>query len=167
MCGKEIVGSAVDGNALDGVVLADAIDHVLTLSGFAKDGVLAIKVRSGTMGDEELGAVRVWARIGHGEDTRLVVATVGLALTLELVAGATSASSSGAASLNHEVGDHPMKSETIIEPAGGEMQKGSNRDGCVVGEGGDFDIAFAGVNGDLNVVHEGGESRESRPESPD
>ena len=100
---EEVVGRTVDGDALDGVVLADGVDHVLAFGGLAKDGVFAVEVRSGSVGDEELGPIGIGTRVGHGENTGLVVATVGLALALELVAGATSASAVWATTLDHEV----------------------------------------------------------------
>ena len=144
----------MDGDVLDGVVFADGIDDVLSFGGFAKDGVLAVEMRSGAVGDEELRTVRVRACICHGEDAGLVVATVGLALTLELVAWATRSSAVRAAALDHEVGDHAVKGQAVVKPAGGEVKKRGNGDGRVIGESGDVDIALAGVDGDFNVVHE-------------
>ena len=167
MGGEEIVGGTVDGDVLDGVVLADGIDDVLSFGGLAKDGVLAVEVGSGAVGDEELGAVGVGSRVGHGKDARLVVATVGLALALELVAWAAGARALGASALDHEVGDDAVEFQAIVKSAGGEMKKRGHRDRGVIGESGDIDVAFAGVEGDFNVVHEEGDHSEFKGESPD
>ena len=75
----------MNGDVLDGVVLADLIHHILSFGGLAKDGVLAIEVRGGTVSDKELRAVGIRASIRHRKNAGLVVATVGLAFAFELV----------------------------------------------------------------------------------
>lgn len=167
MGGKKIVGRSVDGDVLDGVVLTNGVDHVLAFGGLSKNGVLAIEVRSRSVSDEKLGTVGVGACVGHGEDAGLVVATVGFAFALELVAWATGAGALWTTALNHEVRDHSVKLEAIVKPAGGEVKERGYGDGGVIGEGGDVDIALVGVDGDFNVVHEEGDHSEFGRESPD
>ncbi len=47
----------------------DALDNIHALNNLAKDNVLAIEPGGLHGGQEELGAVGVGARVGHGEDT--------------------------------------------------------------------------------------------------
>ena len=74
----------------------------------AEDGVLAVEPgRRVDRDDEELGAVRVRAGVGHRE--RAAVDLVVVELVLERVAGAAGARSLRAAALDHEVGDHAVE----------------------------------------------------------
>ena len=146
----------MDGDVLDGIVLTNAIDDILSLGCLAVDSVHTIKVRSWAMSDEELGAVGIGSGISHGENTRLVVATVRLAFAFELVTRAAGASSSWATTLDHEVRNDAMKGQAVIVSSRGQVEERCDCDGGVIREGGDIDIAFVGVDGDFNVVHEAG-----------
>ena len=52
-------------NRIDPVTLLNAVNHILPFSDPAEHSMLAVQMRLGGMGDEELGAVRVRARVGH------------------------------------------------------------------------------------------------------
>ena len=65
MCGEKLVSRSVDDDGVDGVIGDDGVDDVLTFGGFTKDGVLAVEVRSGAMGDEKLRSIGVLSRVGH------------------------------------------------------------------------------------------------------
>ena len=67
---------AFDCNGIDLVACGYAVDDVLVLlaDDLAEDGVLVVKPRGRDVGDEELAAVRVGARVGHREDARPPVA---------------------------------------------------------------------------------------------
>ncbi len=80
------------------------------------------------------------------------MAAVGLALILKLITGITSASAERATALNHEIGDHAVKGETIIVSSGGEVQEGGDGDGGVFREKGELDVAFVGVDGDVHIL---------------
>ena len=68
-------------------------------------------------------------------------------LVLELVAGAAGAVPARAAALDHEVGDHAVEDEPVVEAVAGELRE--VRDGLrrVVGEELDLDRALAGGHG--------------------
>lgn len=51
---EEIIGRAVDGDAVDQVASFDGVDDILTFSGFTEDGVFPVKVWCRAVGDEEL-----------------------------------------------------------------------------------------------------------------
>ena len=162
MSGKDVVSRAVNGDVCDRVSALDLVDDVLAFRSLAEDGVLAVKVRSGQVCDEELRAVGVGACISHGEDAGLVVATVGLALTLKLVAWSTGAGACGAAALDHEVRNHTMESESVVISAGGKVQEGGNSNRSIIREGCDIDVAFTRVDSDFNIVHEAERIRKLR-----
>lgn len=90
-------------------------DDVVALSHLAKDDVLAVKPLGLGGADEELGAVRVGARIGHGEGARakVLASTTGETLIRELVTvdglapGAVAAGE--IAALAHEAWDYAME----------------------------------------------------------
>lgn len=150
VCFEEIVGGVVDGDGLDGVSALDGIDDVLAAGDFTEDGVFAVEVGSGEVGDEELGAVGVRSGVGHGEDAGFVVLAVGFAFALELVAGVTGAGAEGAAALDHEIGDDAVEGEAVVVSAAGEAEEGGAGDGGVLGEHGDVDISFGGFEGDVH-----------------
>ena len=89
--------------ALPGVALGDRVDDVHALDDAPEHGVLAVEVRRGLVGDEELRAVRAGAGVGHGEHARAVVAQARVELVGEPVAGAAAAGARGVAGLRHEV----------------------------------------------------------------
>ena len=67
------------------------------------------------MCDKKLAAVRVLARVGHREDARAVVLEVGVKLVGQPVAGVACAVAQRAATLDHEILDHPVEVEAVIE----------------------------------------------------
>ncbi len=54
MSGEKFAGISVDGDGFDGVVLHDGVDDILALADFPEDGVFAVKVRGGKVGDKKL-----------------------------------------------------------------------------------------------------------------
>ena len=150
---EERVGGVVDGDRFDLVAAFDGVDDVLPTGDFTEDGVLAVEVRGGAMGDEELGAVGVRSGVGHREHAGLVVPAVGFAFALELVARVTGAGAEGAAALDHEIRDDAVEAEAVVEAAAGEAEEGGAGDRGVLGEHGDVDVSFRSFEGD---VHEAG-----------
>src|SRR5438128_3153517 len=66
-------------------------DQLEPLHHLAEDGVPVVEVRRRHFGDEELRAVGVRARVGHGQKARLVEAAAALELVLETIAGISGA----------------------------------------------------------------------------
>src|SRR5438034_1768733 len=60
-------------NRFDFVVLRNLVDHVLSLGDLSENGVDSVKVRLGSMTDEELAAAGVLPGVGHGQRPRDVL----------------------------------------------------------------------------------------------
>ena len=153
LCSKKGIGAVMDLNGLDLVALSDRIDDILTFSHFAKHRVLAIEVRSRPVGDEKLGTVGIRPGICHGENTCFVVFEVWLALTLELVARATHTCSGGVTTLNHEIGDHTVEYDAIVEAIRGEAEETSAAHLCISRKHADFKGSLAGIDGNVDVFN--------------
>src|SRR5580700_3616199 len=123
--------------------------HQFVVVALSEDIVVAVEVRRGNLGDEELGAVGVGAAIGHGEATGNVEGEVAL-FVAEGVAGTSGAVAEGIATLDHEVRNHAMKDSTVVKGtvvhggavggilpvilAGGAADEVVNRDGRLIGK---------------------------------
>src|SRR5437660_4490294 len=98
----------------------DRIDGIHALGHPAEHGVLAVEPRRGLgRDDEELRAVRIRARVRHCQGTTLDLVLV--ELVLEGVPGAAGARALRAAALDHEVRDHAVEDEPVVEPVGREL----------------------------------------------
>src|SRR3954454_2693316 len=98
----------------------DLVDDVHAVGHAAEDGVLSVEPRSGVGGDdEELRAVGVRARVGHGE--RDAHDLVLVELVLELLARPAGAGPGRIPALNHEVLDDPVEDDAVVEAVGGEL----------------------------------------------
>ena len=69
-----------------------------------------------TCANEKLAAISVGSRVGHGELTRAVVAAMGEAFVLKLIPRPSTTRSLGAATLDHEAGNHPVEDDAVVEP---------------------------------------------------
>ena len=119
---KEVVGGIEDFHFLDFVAAADGVDDVLTFGDFTEDGVFAVEVWCGEVGDEELAAVGAGAGVGHGEDAGLVVFEGGDECVAKFVARAARSGlllpSSGA----HETGRSSAGSARMVYNKGEKME---------------------------------------------
>lgn len=142
----------------DSVALADTVDHLLVLGGkdLAEDGVLAVEPIRGHVGNEELGAVGALPRpgaagIGHSQQARLGELQVRAALVVKLVAGAAAARSLGIAALNHEIRNHAVEGESIVEPLGCQVQEAGRRHRRLGGEHRQVDVPLVCLHRDFLV----------------
>jgi len=98
----------------------DLLHDIHALDNLAEHDVTTIQPWGGNSGDEELGAIGVWASIGHGQVARSSVLQFEI-LICELLAVdglATSAISVGEIStLDHEVLDNTVKPGTLVAEA--------------------------------------------------
>ena len=150
---EEIVGGIQDFDFFDLIALGDGIDHVLAFGHKAEDRVFSVKVRGRHVGDEKLAAIGAGACIGHGENTGAVVLESALHFIFEAVSGTAAACSGGIAALDHELLDHAVKSNVVVEATFGEVQEIRNRQGCLGGLQGCFDVAFVGGENNTDVLH--------------
>ena len=105
-----------------GVELRDRVDDVHPGRDPPEDGVLAVEPGAGVGGDdEELRAVRVRAGVRHREHAALDLVLV--LLVLELVAGAAGAGAGRVAALDHEVRDHAVEDDAVVEAVAGELRE--------------------------------------------
>ena len=145
-----------NGNNL--VTLAHSVHHILVGSGehLSENGVLAVEPLGGHMGDEELGTIGTLPRPGaagvsHSQQAGLGELQVGATLVIKLVAGATAAGALRVATLNHEICNHTVESQTIIEALAGQVQEAGGGHGSLGSEHREVDIALAGLHRDLLI----------------
>jgi hypothetical protein len=74
------------------------------------------------VGDEELTSASVLASMSHGQGSSSVLVGIQMSLALDLVAGAASTDPGivrllrkRIAALDHEIGDYPVESGTVVE----------------------------------------------------
>src|SRR5436190_80683 len=146
-------------NRFDFVVLRNLVDHVVSLGDLSENGVDSVKVRLGSMTDEELAAAGVLPGVGHGQRPRDVLVDVLLGLALDGVAGPAGADASlpglrnRVTTLNHEVRDHAVKLGAVIESRVREFLEVGDRGGHFVGEQLHVDSALRGLENGLFVRH--------------
>ena len=136
-----------DGNDL--VAGLDLVHHFNTLGHLAKAGVRTVKVRGAfaAVTHKELRSARVLARVSHGKHAAVValVATGGFAL--DGPARSAGAGALGASTLNHEIWEHTVEGEPVIEAALGELAEVCDGEWGVGVEELDGHIALGGLDG--------------------
>src|SRR5947209_12259444 len=127
-----------------GLERRDRVDDVHPVGDAAEHRVLAVEPWRRFGGDdEELAPVRVRAGVRHRECAAHDLVVV--ELVLELVAGPAAAGAGRVAALDHEVGDHAMEDDAVVEAVSGELQEVFDGVRGVVVEQLDRDRAVAGV----------------------
>ena len=153
LCCEKIIGGIQNFDFFNLVALGNGIDHVLSFRYKTEDRVFPVEVRSRHMGDEKLATIRAGASIGHGENTRAVVLESALHFVFKTVSGAAATSAGRITALDHELVDHAVKSNVVVEAPFGEVQEIRNRYGSLRGLQGCFDVAFAGGENNSDVLH--------------
>src|SRR5437764_10532886 len=129
----------------------DPVDDVHPRRHAAEDGVLAVEPRTGLRGDdEELAAVRVRACVRHREGAALDLVVVDL--VLEWVAGPARPRAGRVAALDHEVRDHAVEDDAVVEAVAREALEVLDGLRRVLGEELDLDRAVVRME---NGAHEG------------
>ena len=129
------------------VALGDGVDDVLAFEDLAEYAVLAVEPVGDDVGDKELAAVGVGPGVGHGQHARLVVLLgQGAGFIVKFVARVARARALRAAGLNHEVGDHAVKGQAIVEAVLGELDEVARGLGAVLGEQFNLDVTFVGLD---------------------
>ncbi len=107
-----------DGNRRYFITLLDRVHDVLTFDHASEHRMLAVQPGGSDMGDEELGPVRVGPGIRHGQDSRSIVLEIAMEFVAELIARPAGSVTLGTAGLDHEILDHAVELEAIIEAFG-------------------------------------------------
>jgi len=108
-------GAALGAACLDGA--HDAVRLRVARNDLAKDDVLSIEPAGDGGGDEELGAIGVWSRIGHGQKEWAVVLQLEVLVgELLSVDGATASAivAREVTALEHEVGNDTVESAVLV-----------------------------------------------------
>ena len=127
------LGVAFDLDRLDLVALRDLVDHVHGPRPPCRTRCACRPARRGDVGDEELAAVGVRAGVGHRQHAALVAHAV-VGLVLELVARTAGAGALRAAALDHEIGDHAVELQAVVEAALGEIDEIGDRQRRLFGD---------------------------------
>ena len=106
---KEVVGGIENFNLLDFVSAGDGVNDIHPIGHMTENGVFAVKVGCGHVGDEELASIGPWAGIGHGKNTRAIMLEPAVDFVFKAVARSTAACAGGIAALNHELLDDAME----------------------------------------------------------
>jgi hypothetical protein len=136
-----------DGNDL--VVGLDLVHDFNTLGHLAEASVLTVKVRGAfaAVTHKELRSARVLARVSHGKDAAIVALVATGGFTLDGPARSAGAGALGAATLNHEIWEHTVEGEPVIEAALGELAEVCDGEWGVGVEELDGHIALGGLDG--------------------
>ena len=81
----------------------------------AENCVFVVKMRGSFMGNKKLTAVGIWSGIGHGKYSRALKCQAGNKFIPEFISRTTGAISKRVSSLDHEVGNNPVKRKPIVK----------------------------------------------------
>src|SRR5882757_1588607 len=95
--------------------MRNLVGHVLALDDFAKDSVLVVQPRRCRYGEEELAPVGSRPGVGHGELSGLRMLQRRMKLIGEFVSWPAHSAALRAATLNHELRNHAMEDQSVVE----------------------------------------------------
>lgn len=150
---KEIVSGIENFNFLDFVSACDGVHDIHPIGHITENGVFAVKVGCGHVGDEELASIGPWAGIGHGENTGAVVFEPSVDFVFKAVAGSAAAGAGGIAALDHELLDDAMEGEAVVVTALREIQEVGDGNGGFRWLQSGFNRPFAGSENNTDILH--------------
>ncbi len=106
---KEVVSGIENFNFLNFVAASDGVHSIHPIGHMTENGVFAVKVGCGHVGDEELASIGPWAGIGHGKNTGAVVFEPSVDFVFKAVAGSAAACAGGISALDHKLLDDAME----------------------------------------------------------
>ncbi len=134
-----------NGNAGDLVALGNRVNDILALDHFSEHTVLAIKPGRGHVRDKKLAAVCIGTGVGHRQHTRGVVLQILVKFIGEFVTWTAGSGAAGATALDHEVGNHPVEDQPVVERFADKFLKIGNGFRRLFIKQLDADDALAGV----------------------
>ena len=153
LCRKEVVCGIENFNLLDFIAACDGVHGIHPLGHMTEDGVFAVKVGCGHVGDEELASIGPWAGIGHGKNTRAIMLEPAVDFVFKAVAGSAAACAGGIAALNHELLDDAMEGEAVVVTALREIQEVRDGDGGFRWLQSGFNRPFASSENNTDILH--------------
>jgi hypothetical protein len=147
--GNHFLAFLLDKHFQDLIPLANIIDHIEAFHHFAEAGMVAIQVGRilAAVANEELGATRITAGMCHREHPPVVILIIPIQFAVDGIAGATSARPGRVTALDHEIRDHAMEGDAIVEAVFGEFHKISDGIRCILIIEFHLHIAFLGLYG--------------------
>ena len=150
---KEIVGGIENFNLIDFVAASDGVHDIHPIGHMTEDGVFAVKVGCGHVGDEELASIGPRAGIGHGENTGTIVFEPSVDFVFKAVARSAAACAGGIAALDHELLDDAMEGEAVVVTALREIQEVRDGDGGFRWLKSGFNRPFASSENNTDILH--------------
>jgi hypothetical protein len=138
----------LDGDLFHFVALLDGVHDFLRVFDYlAEDRMFVVEPGRGGVRDEELRTVGVWAGVRHRKNAGAAVLEIFVKFVGKLIAGAASARAFRAAALDHEVVDHAVERQTVVEAVFRELFEISDRFRRFVVVQLEADIAMLRFNG--------------------
>ncbi len=127
----------------------DLVDYFNALDHLAEAGVCTVKVRGAftAVTHEELRSASVLTRVRHGKDAAIMALVAARGFALDGPTRTASAGALGASTLNHEIWEHTVEGEPVIEAALGELAEVCDGEWGVGVEEFDGHIALGGLDG--------------------
>lgn len=114
-----------DADREDAVAAADVVDDIEPLDNLPEAGVHAVEVPCilAVHADEELRATGVASGVGHREHAAVVALARRRGLAFDRVAWTARPVAPRAAALDHEIGDHPVEGQAVVEAVLGQIDE--------------------------------------------
>ena len=116
------------------IPLLDPINQIHITDHFSKNGMVAVEVGCvfAIMTDEELRSAGIATRMGHRQHATVMDLLGSGEFAWDFVAWSAGSGAKGTSALNHEIRNHAMENESVIESAFGEFDEIGDRSRRVV-----------------------------------